>query len=65
MLVTHMQVPASGVGLPDLHQLAADRSTISVQHPATDDDPLPDRLTAVLDRQVGLDGVHIPMAEAR
>ena len=65
MLVALVQVPAAGVGLPDLHQLAADRPTIAVQHPAGDDDPLPNRLAAVLDRQVGLDGVHIPMAEAR
>ncbi len=64
MLVTLMQVPAAGVGLPDLHQLAPDRPAVAVQHPAGDDHPLPDRLTTVLDRQVGLDGVHIPMAEA-
>jgi len=30
MLVTLVQVPAPGVGLPDLHQLAADRPTIAV-----------------------------------
>src|SRR4030095_8595037 len=54
MLVALVQVPAAGVGLPDLYQLTADRPTISVQHPAGDDDPLSNRLTAVLDRQVGL-----------
>src|SRR4029453_11670413 len=64
MLVTFVQVSAAGVGLPDLYQLTADRPTISVQPPAGDDDPLSNRLTAVLDRQIGLNGVHIAMAEA-
>ena len=65
VLVALVDVAARGVGLPDLDELAAHRPAVAVEDPAGDDDPLADRLTVVLDRQVGLERVHVAVPEAR
>ena len=59
VLVALVDVAAGRVGLPDLDQLAGAPAAVAVEHPAGDDDPLADRLAAVLDGQVGLERVHV------
>ena len=55
VLIDVVRVAARGVRLPDLHQLPAQRLAVRVEHPSTDDDPLPERLTRVLPREVGVE----------
>ena len=63
--VADVAVPARGVGLPQLDQRAGDRSTARVEEATGDDDPLPDRLAAGTDRQVGVGGGDSALAEQR
>ena len=58
-------IPPGRVRLPDLDQRPADRPSVLVEHPAADDDPLPERLALVLARQVGVRGVERVLAEDR
>ena len=58
-------VAAGRVGLPDLDQGVGDGATVAVQDPALDDDPLPQRLPAVLDGQVVIALGHPALAEQR
>ena len=65
VLIPLVDVAAGRIRLPDLDQLTDHRATLAVHDPAGDDHPLADRLAVVLDRQIRLQGVHIPLAEAR
>ena len=65
MLVALVDVATGRVGLPDLDELAAYGAALAVEHPARDDDPLADRLAAVLDGQVGLEGADVALSEHR
>jgi hypothetical protein len=64
VLVADVDVAPARVRLPHLDELMRDRAPVAVQHPAADDDPLADRLAAVLDGQVRLGRADVPVAEA-
>ena len=55
MLVALVRVPAGGVGLPDLDELAAHRAPVTVEHAPGHPDPLAQRLAGVLPGEVGVD----------
>ena len=65
VLVALVDVAPGGVGLPDLDQLAAHGAAVAVDDPTGHHDPLADRLTAVLDGQVGLGGADVAVPEDR
>ena len=65
MLVALVDVAAAGVGLPDLHELMTDRVAVAVHDPPGDLHPLADRLTAVLQGEVGLAGLDLVLPEHR
>ena len=65
VLVALVDVAAAGVGLPDLHELVAHRAPVAVDDPAGHHHPLADRLAAVLDGEVGLERVEVPVPEDR
>ncbi len=52
MRVDDVRVAARGVRLPDLDQLPAQRLAVLTEHAAADDDPLAERLTGVLPREI-------------
>ena len=72
VLLRLVDVTAGRVGLPDLDELARDRSSVTIDDAAADGDPLADRPAAVVrvpspvgaQRQVGLERVDVPFAEA-
>src|SRR5690606_28551391 len=65
MLVTLVDVPAGGVGLPDLDQLIAKRAAPAVEQLPGDGDAFAERLTGVLQGEVGLDRGDITLTERR
>jgi hypothetical protein len=65
VLVPLVDVATAGVGLPDLDELSGYRAAGAVDDTARDDDPLPERLTPVLDGQVGIERTDVSLAEAR
>ena len=65
VLVALVDVAAGGVGLPDLHELAAHRAAVAVEHPPGDDDALAERLAVVLDGEVRFQRVDVQVPEGR
>ena len=65
VLVALVDVAAGGVGLPDLDELVAHRPAVAVEHATGHDHPLAHRLAGVLDGQVGLERVEVPLTEHR
>ncbi len=65
MVVDRVDVSAGGVGLPHLDERSAHRTPVGVGHAAADDDPLAERLSGVLPRQVGILGPRRDPAEHR
>ena len=65
VLVALVDVAPGGVGLPDLDQLTAHRSTVAVQDAAGDPHPLAHGLPRVLHGQVGLHPGEVALAEHR
>ncbi len=65
MLVALVHVPAGGVGLPDLHELAPHGAALAVEHAAAHLDALADGLAVLAHREVGLELMHVPVAEGR
>src|SRR2546423_4634024 len=63
MLVTLVGVPSSSVGLPDLDELPAHRTSVTVQNPAADRDPLPQRLNTMLTREIAVEISDVGNAE--
>ena len=65
MAVAVVPVAPAAVALPQLDERVAHRPSALLQHAAVDDDPLPQRLAAVLDRQVGVGRPDAALAEQR
>ena len=66
VVVVHRVGIATGrVRLPDLDQLAAHRPAVVAQDTAADDDPLAERLTVVLPRQVVVELTDLAIAVDR
>ena len=57
VVVDLVRVPPGSIRLPDLDQLTAERLAVAPEDAAADDDPLAERLTLVLPREVGIAGV--------
>ena len=60
-----MGVAARRVRLPDLDELSAQRLAVGPEHSPGHDDPLPERLTGVLPRQVVVELADRPVPEDR
>jgi hypothetical protein len=64
VLVALVHVATGGVRLPDLDELVAHGSALAVEDPSGHDDPLAERLAGVLDREIGLVGRDVGVAES-
>src|SRR5437588_1127225 len=58
MLIVDVDVTSGGICLPDLDQRVRHRAAVLVEHPARDDDALPDRRALVLRREITVAGLH-------
>ncbi|GAA3413357.1 hypothetical protein GCM10018952_29700 [Streptosporangium vulgare] len=65
MVVTLVRVATGGVGLPDLHELAAHRAAVPVEDAAVHGDALAQRFGEVLPGQVGVERGDVGDAEDR
>src|ERR1700724_4045353 len=65
MMVAHMDVPAGRVGLPDLHQSARHRATITVKHTPGHDDTFAQRLARMLTGEIVVRFADLPMSVER
>lgn len=63
MLVTLMDVPARGIGLPDLHELVGEGSSPGIQQATLHGDALALGFAHVLKGEVGLDGGDVTLTE--
>ena len=63
MVVELVRVPPAGIGLPHLDQGVREGAAVTVEHATVDDDPLAERLSGMLAREVGVTGLHALLAE--
>src|SRR4051812_40330557 len=62
MLIALVDVTSSCVGLPDFDQAVTHWSTVAARYAAADDDPLPQRATLVLAREIVVQRPYLPVA---
>ncbi len=65
MSIDRIDVPARGVGLPDLDQRVAHGASVAVQHTTGQDDALAERLASMLPRQVRVLRLYLYAPERR